>query len=76
MSILIEQQEETIDVIEETATHVEKDTEAGLGHTVKAVESARSARKKRWICFGLFVLLLVIVGIVVAVVILNNKKSG
>lgn len=75
MSILVEQQDETIDVIEETTTNVEKDTEAGLGHTSKAVVSARAARKKRWICFGLFVLLLVIIAIVVAIVILNNRKS-
>ena len=76
MSILVEQQDETIDVIEETAAHVEKDTEAGLGHTVKAVDSARAARKKRWICFALFVLLLVIVAIVIAVVVLQNRKSN
>lgn len=75
MSILVEQQDETIDVIEETTSHVEKDTEAGLGHTNKAVGSARAARKKRWICFGLIILLLIIVAIVIAVVILNNKKS-
>ena len=75
MSILVEQQDETIDVIEETASHVEKDTEAGLGHTTKAVDSARAARKKRWICFGLFGLLLAIIAIVIAVVILNNRKS-
>lgn len=75
MSILVEQQDETLDVIEETAAHVEKDTEAGLGHTMKAVESARSARKKRWICFGLFILLLVIVAIIIAVVVLNNQKK-
>lgn len=75
MSILVEQQDETIDVIEETAVHVEKDTEAGLGHTIKAVDSARAARKKRWICFGLFALLLVIIAIVVAVIIINNNKS-
>jgi len=74
MSILVEQQDETINVIEDTTTHVEKDAEAGLGHTTKAVVSARGARKKRWICFGLLVLLLVIIAIVVAVVIINNKK--
>lgn len=75
MSILVEQQEETIDVIEQTADHVEKDTEAGLGHTTQAVDSARSARKKRWICFGLFGLLLIIIAIVIAVVITNNKSE-
>jgi syntaxin 1B/2/3 len=75
MSILVEQQDETIDVIEETAGHVEKDTEAGLGHTVQAVGSARAARKKRWICFGLLALLLVIVAIVIAVVVAQNKSE-
>ena len=75
MSILVEQQDETIDVIEETTAHVEKDAEAGMGHTNKAVTSARAARKKRWICFGLFILLLVIIAIVIAVIVLNNRKS-
>ena len=75
MSILVEQQDETIDTIQETAVNIEKDTEAGTGHTNKAVGSARAARKKRWICFGLFVLLLIIVAIIIAVVVLNNKKS-
>ena len=75
MSILVEQQDETINVIEETANDVEKDTEAGMGHIDRAVVSARGARKKRWICFGLFVLLLVIAAIVIAVVVLNNRKS-
>jgi len=75
MSILVEQQDETVDAIQETAANVEKDTEAGTGHTNTAVTSARAARKKRWICFGLFILLLIIVAIVIAVVILNNKKS-
>jgi hypothetical protein len=32
MSVLVEQQDETINVIETTATAVEKDTEAGYVH--------------------------------------------
>ena len=75
MSVLVEQQDETVDMIEETAGHVEKDTETGVGHTYKAVEFARSARKKRWICFGIAILLLVIIAIIIAVVVLNNSKS-
>jgi len=75
MSMLVEQQDETINVIEETAAHVEKDTEVGLGHTTQAVTSARAARKKRWICFGLFALLLVIIIIIIAVVVVNNSKK-
>jgi len=81
MSVLVEQQEDTINVIETTAAAVEKDTEAGLGYTEKAVVSARAARKKRWICFILTLVLFAIVAIVVAVVVTNNihnnnKKSS
>ncbi|KAH7889315.1 t-SNARE [Phlebopus sp. FC_14] len=75
MSILVEQQDETINTVQATAEVVEKDTEAGLGHTEKAVVSARSARKKRWICFILTLIILVIIAIIIAVVILNNKKQ-
>lgn len=75
MSVLVEEQDETIHAIETAAAGVEKDTEAGLGHTEKAVISARAERKKRWICFILFIVILAIVGIVVAVVIVNNNKK-
>ncbi|KAF9261473.1 t-SNARE [Marasmius fiardii PR-910] len=69
MSILISEQDEAINTIETQATAVEKDTEAGLAHTEKAVVSARSARKKRWICFFLTLIILIIVAIIVAVVV-------
>ncbi|KAF9246188.1 t-SNARE [Melanogaster broomeanus] len=75
MSVLVEQQDETINTIEATAGVVEKDTEAGLGHTETAVVSARSARKKRWICFILTLIILAIIAIIVAVVITNNTKK-
>jgi len=75
MSILVEQQDDTINVIETTAASVEKDAEAGLGHTGAAVKSARAARKKRWICFILTLVLLIIIGIIVGVVVSNNLKK-
>ncbi|KAG6333413.1 hypothetical protein ID866_5675 [Astraeus odoratus] len=75
MSVLVEQQDETINTIQTTAGVVEKDTEVGLQHTEKAVVSARAARRKRWICFFLTLLILVIIGVVVAVVITNNSKN-
>jgi len=74
MSILVEQQDETINIIEAQASEVEKDVETGLGYTEKAVTSARSARKKRWICFIIFLIILAIVGAVVAFEVLKNKK--
>jgi len=76
MSVLVEQQDETVQNIETTAATVERDTEAGLGHTVAAVESARSARKKRWICFVIILIIVIIIAAVVAIEVVhnNNKK--
>jgi len=79
MSVLVEQQDETINVIQTQAAGVEKDTEAGLGYTDKAVVSARAARKKRWICFFLILIILVIIAVVVVVEVkphINNNKSS
>lgn len=47
-----------------------------LKHTDQAVISARSARKKRWICFILTLVILAIIAIVVVVVIKNNTSSN
>lgn len=79
MSILVEQQDEQINTIEATAGEVEKDTEAGLGYTEKAVVSARAARKKRWICFIIILIILAIIGIVVGIEVaqhVNTNKSN
>lgn len=66
MSILVEQQDEVINTIQTQAYNVEQDTEAAYKHTEKAVDSARAARKKRWICF--IIILIVVLAIVGAVV--------
>jgi len=79
MSILVEQQDETITAIEANATNVEKDTETGLQHTDKAVASARAARKKRWICFIIVLIILAVIGIVVGVEVaqhVNNNNNN
>ncbi|EIN07486.1 t-SNARE [Punctularia strigosozonata HHB-11173 SS5] len=72
MSVLINQQQEQIDIIEQTTEGVSKDAEAGTEQVEKAVKHARAARRKRWICFWLTLLLLAIVAIVVAVVVTQN----
>jgi len=75
MSILVEQQDEQIDVIADQATKIDVDVEAGLGYTEKAVDSAKAARKKRWICFILLIVILIIIAIIIAVVVTNNMKK-
>ncbi|CDO72843.1 hypothetical protein BN946_scf185002.g28 [Trametes cinnabarina] len=64
MSVLVAQQDEAIDQIQTLAGNVEADTRAGLQQTEKAVEHARSARRKRWICFGLFLTIIAILALV------------
>jgi len=75
MSILVEQQDETINVIEATAATVEKDVESGLGYTEKAVVSARAARKKRWICFAIAMVILIIIIIIIIIEVKPGSKK-
>ncbi|VDB82808.1 unnamed protein product [Peniophora sp. CBMAI 1063] len=67
MSILVNQQDETINAIETSAQQVEGDTEAGLQQTEKAVVHARAARRKRWICFGIFVFIVLVLALVLGI---------
>lgn len=46
-----------------------------LNYTEKAVESARAARKKRWICFGLLLIIIAIIVIIVVVEVLKNQPA-
>ncbi|KAF8894559.1 t-SNARE [Infundibulicybe gibba] len=69
MSVLVEQQDDTIKVTETQAAGVKKDTELGLSHTKAAVRFAISARKKRWACFIITLIILIIVGVVVGVLV-------
>jgi syntaxin 1B/2/3 len=65
MDVLVAEQDDTINAIETSASQVQKDTEAGLGQTEKAVVHARSARRKRWYCFFLFLLILLVAGLAI-----------
>jgi len=67
MSMMVEQQEEVINTIEATTDVVEKDVEQGLQYTDTAVKSAAGARKKRWICFWLFVVLIIVIVVIVLI---------
>jgi syntaxin 1B/2/3 len=58
MSIMIEIQESAIDNIETKAQETETQMESGLQHTEQAVVKARSARRKKWYCIGVIVLII------------------
>ena len=59
MANLVEAQDVQIIDVEQKAAVVQQDVEKGLGDTQKAVKSARSARKMRWLCFGIIMVILV-----------------
>jgi len=75
LALLTDQQNDMVDHIEETGATVEKEVETGLGYTDKAVNSARAARKKRWICFFIVLIILIIIAAVVAVEVVHNNNN-
>ncbi|ESK85772.1 syntaxin-like protein [Moniliophthora roreri MCA 2997] len=66
MATLTQQQDYSFTVIEDKAADIEADTRKGVEHTDRAVVLARAIRRKKWICFGIFVFVLVVIAIVLA----------
>ncbi|WVR03949.1 hypothetical protein IAU60_000948 [Kwoniella sp. DSM 27419] len=64
MAMLVEQQDETIVNVETQAQGVDNDIKAGYEQTSKAVESAKKARRKKWICFFICLAIIAIIAIV------------
>lgn len=73
MSILVDEQDDALNVIQEQGAQVETDMNQGLQHTNKAVDSARKARKKRWYCFWLIVILIIVAVAVVVGIVCGQK---
>jgi syntaxin 1B/2/3 len=76
IDILITEQGEQIDVIDQHATAVETDMQAGLQATNKAVDSARKARKKRIICFIIIIVILIVIAVAVVASICGKGNCG
>ncbi|ORY23429.1 t-SNARE, partial [Naematelia encephala] len=68
MAMLVEQQDEVIVNVETQARGVDQDVTNGLKQTERAVDSARKARRKKWICFWICVLIVVILALVLGLV--------
>ncbi|KAF0412109.1 hypothetical protein F8M41_007996 [Gigaspora margarita] len=76
MQMLVEAQDAPIAAIEEHAVQVTKDMESGVQHVEKALESAKGARKKKWICLCICILILIIVAVVVYLYFFKDKIGG
>lgn len=64
MEELVIEQDQPIQQIEQQVNVAQHDIEQGVGHTDKAVKSARAARNKRKWCAGIIVLIIVILALV------------
>jgi syntaxin 1B/2/3 len=67
MEILVAEQEEPVRHIDEQATQVQGDIEQGVAHTGRAIISARAARKKKWWCLGICVIIAIILALVLGI---------
>ncbi|KAJ9098840.1 hypothetical protein QFC20_005894 [Naganishia adeliensis] len=74
MSMLVEQQDETIATIETQAGQVNQDMEQGLKYTEQAVIKARKARRKKWICFWITIAIIIIAAAIVVGIICGQGK--
>ena len=57
MALLVEEQDTQVVQIEQKAVEAEQNMGQAEGQLQKAVKSARAARRKRWICF--FIILII-----------------
>ncbi|KAI8993389.1 t-SNARE [Pilobolus umbonatus] len=76
MQTMLESQSKVLNSIESTTMETNNNLEAGVKEAGEAINTARSTRRKKWICFIIFVIILIIIAIVLAVVITNNKKNN
>lgn len=64
MEELVIEQDQPIQQIEEQIDTAQHDIEQGVGHTNKAVKSAKAARKKKLWCFFICVIIIVILAVI------------
>lgn len=69
MEQLVIEQEENIEVIDKNVENAQQDIEQGVGHTNKAVKSAKRARRNKIRCY---IILFIIFAIVVVVVVVPS----
>ena len=63
MNVMMEEQKEAVNNIRDTGARTEQDLTKGNEHVDKAINSAKSARRKKWICFWIVVLIIIAVGL-------------
>ncbi|KAI8364496.1 t-SNARE [Choanephora cucurbitarum] len=65
MQMMVEQQAETLNQIEQHAESTVVELEQGNRDIEKAIVIAKSTRGKKWICFIIFIIILIVAGILI-----------
>ncbi|KAI0178938.1 t-SNARE [Hypoxylon sp. FL1284] len=78
MDTLVMQQDVAVEAIEQKAEEVVVNIDKGNQEVGVAINTARSTRRKKWICLGICVAVVVIIVVIVVVYIMvtNSGKSG
>lgn len=67
MEELVIEQDQPIQQIEEQVETAQHDIEQGVGHTQKAVFSAKAMRKKKWWCFLILLIVVIVLALVLGI---------
>ncbi|KAK9461536.1 t-SNARE [Lipomyces oligophaga] len=68
MEEVIQLQAQDVQTVDNTTKRVEREVNKGVEETRGAVKSARAARRKKWICFGIIVIICIILAVVLGAV--------
>ncbi|GAN07283.1 t-SNARE [Mucor ambiguus] len=76
MQQMLEAQSRVLDTIEQSAYETTGNLEQGVQYVEKAKTSAKATRRKKWICFGIFIVILIIIAIVLGVTLAPKSSSS
>jgi syntaxin 1B/2/3 len=76
MQEMLEHQQHVLDTVEYKAEQASQDIEKGNGEITKATVLARSTRRKKWICFMIFMVIIIILAIVLAIEIPKRSNNN
>lgn len=73
MNVMMQEQAPMVEQIERQAEATQADMQQGNKHVDNAIKSARSARKKKWICFWIAVIIVIALALGIGLGIASNQ---
>ncbi|KAI9033734.1 t-SNARE [Phycomyces nitens] len=76
MQYMLENQAQVLDHVEEMSEQVVQDIEKGTRHVDAAISSAKATRRKKWICFAIFMIIVIILVVVLCVKLIPSNNNN